>query len=212
MGTKRPMASNSFHLIKPHNFHHPFASSYSTTDLSSTSCPMPSTNHPLVTPLILTNHTPPTSAPYQPPNLHVKATLHFPQTPANVKLKHFPLPLSWSLKLALIIPPQPNPISSTHFQPSPKVSCFTYGRQFTNRGLTRHQCSCQPSNSSNPNLCDHPNPIPSLIFTPFAWTWIWVSTLYVLRSFHLGLCCPHLSMHPHCSMKWCTSGISFSIK
>jgi hypothetical protein len=28
--------------------------------------------------------------------------------------------------------------------------------------------------------------------TPYALVWIWVSTLDVFGSFHLGLCCPHL--------------------
>jgi hypothetical protein len=46
---------------------HPFVSLGGSTDLSSTSSPMQTTNHPLVTPLFLTNHAPPTSAPYHPP-------------------------------------------------------------------------------------------------------------------------------------------------
>jgi hypothetical protein len=95
MATKHPMSPNSFHFIKPRNSHCPFASSCSTTNLSSTSSPMQTTNHPLVTLLILINHTPPTSAPYQPLTLHVKEGSK-PYTflnPLNhAQLRHFPPP------------------------------------------------------------------------------------------------------------------------
>ncbi len=66
MGTKRPMSPNSSCFIEFCRFHHPFASSCTTTNLSSTSSPTQITNHPLITLLILTNHTTPTSSPYQP--------------------------------------------------------------------------------------------------------------------------------------------------
>jgi hypothetical protein len=56
--------------------------------------------------------------------------------------------------------------------------------------LVHHQCFCQTSNSSNPNPCDHPSPIPS--FTPAPLVWTWVSTLDVFRSFHLGIYYPCL--------------------
>jgi hypothetical protein len=51
---------------------------------------------------------------------------------------------------------------------------------------THHQCSCQASNPFNLNLHDHPNPIPSFTPNPPTLTWAGVSTLNVLRSFHLG--------------------------
>ncbi len=62
---------NSSHLIKPHNFHRPFASFCTTTNLFSTSSQIQTTNHALITLLILTNHTPTINAPYQPLTLHV---------------------------------------------------------------------------------------------------------------------------------------------
>ncbi len=72
---------NSSHLIEPHNSHRPFASSCITTNLFSTSSQIQTTNHPLITLLILTNHTPPTSALLVPnPSCEWKVTtLHFPK-------------------------------------------------------------------------------------------------------------------------------------
>jgi hypothetical protein len=193
METKCPLSPNSSRLIKPRNSHRPFASSYDTTNLSSTSSPMQTTNHPLVTPLILTNHTPPTSPPYQPPTLHVNEGSQpytFPNFLDHAQLKHFPLPTLLVLTTGLDHTPQPTPISSTRPQPPPKVSCPTYGHQFTSRGLTYHWHSYQTSNSSNPNPYDHPSLIPSFTPIPSALTWTWVSTLDVLESFHLSLCYP----------------------
>jgi len=96
MATKCPISPNSFHLIKPRSSHYPFASSCNTTNLSSTSSPMQTTNHPLVTFLILTNHTPLISAPYQPPTFHVNegSQLYtFPNPLDHAQLGHFPLPI-----------------------------------------------------------------------------------------------------------------------
>jgi hypothetical protein len=116
----------------------------------------------------------------------------FPNPFVHAQLGHFPLPIFLVLTIGLDHTPRPNPISSTHLQPPFKVSCPTYGHQFTSRGLTCHHHSCQISNSSNPNPCDHCSPIPSLIFIPSTSTWTWVSTLNVHSSFHSGLCCPCL--------------------
>jgi hypothetical protein len=195
MGTKHPISPNSSHLIKPCSSHCSFASSCTTTDLSSTSSPLRTTNHPLVTSLILTNHTPPTSAPCQPPTLHVNVRSQ-PYTFLNpfdhAPLRHFPPPTLLVLIVDYDHTSQPTPIFSTCFQPPPKVLCPTCGRYFTNQRLTCHQCSCQTFNSSNLNPFDHFNPIPSLTPTPPTLTWTWVSTLDVLGSFHLSLCHPCL--------------------
>jgi hypothetical protein len=66
MGTKCFMSLNLSCLIKPCSSKRPFALSCATIDLSSTSSPTQITNHPLVTPPILTNHTPPTNFHYWP--------------------------------------------------------------------------------------------------------------------------------------------------
>ncbi len=91
--------------------------------------------------------------------------------------------------------PQSTSISSTRSQPSIKVCCLTYGRQFTNRRLACHQHSYQVSNSINTNLYDHSNSIPSLTPTLPISTWTWVLSLNVLRSFHLNFCCLRLYHH-----------------
>jgi hypothetical protein len=126
MGTKHPMSPNSSRLIKPDSSHHPFTSSCATTNLSSTSSPMQTTNHPLVTLLILINYTLPIHSPYQPPTLDVNVGSQlyiFPNPLNHAQLGHFPPP-------TLLIPtigydhiPQPTPISSTRLQPPPKVLC-----------------------------------------------------------------------------------------
>jgi hypothetical protein len=95
MGTKHPMSPNSSRFIELDSSHHPFASSCATTNLSSTSSPMQTTNHPLITFLILTNHTPPICSPYQPPILHVNMGSQpyiFPNPLDHVQLRHFPPP------------------------------------------------------------------------------------------------------------------------
>jgi hypothetical protein len=101
------MSPNSSHLIESHSFHCPFPLSCATTDLSSTSSLTQTINHPLVTPLILTNHTPPTSSPYQPLTLHVNVGSQpyiFPNPFNHAQLRHFSLPTLLVQKLAMIIP------------------------------------------------------------------------------------------------------------
>jgi hypothetical protein len=93
-------------------------------------------------------------------------------------------PYSWPLSY-----PHPTPIFSTHFQLPPKIFWPTCGCQFTSQKLTHHQHSYQASNSSNPNPCDHHDSMPCIIPTPLTLTWTWVSSLDVLGSFHLNLCC-----------------------
>jgi hypothetical protein len=112
MGTKHPMSPNSSRLIKLYNSHCPFASSCSNIDIFSISFPMQTTNHPLVTLLILTNHAPTTSAPYQPPTLHVNEGSQ-PYTFLNpldhVQLEHSPPPpFYWSLHWPWSYPPPTN--------------------------------------------------------------------------------------------------------
>jgi len=144
MGTKHPTSPNSFHLIEFCSSHRPFISSCGTIDLSSSSSPMQTTNHLLITPLILTNHTPPTSAPYQPPTFHVNERSQpfiFPNPLDHAQLGHFPLPTLLVPIISFDHTPQPTPIFSTHPQPLFKISCPNYGRQFTNWGLIRHQHS-----------------------------------------------------------------------
>ncbi len=103
-GTKHPMSCNSSCLIKLCSSYRPFASSCTTTNLSSTSFPTQTTNQPLVTPPILINHTPPISSLYQPLTLHVNVGSQFyifPNPFDHAQLEHFsPLTL-----LAMIIPP-----------------------------------------------------------------------------------------------------------
>jgi hypothetical protein len=145
MGTKCPMSFNSSHFIEPCNSHRPFASSCGTTDLSSTSSPMQITNHPLVTILIITNYTPPTSTPYLPPTFHVNEGPQF-YTFSNpfdhAQLWHFFPPILLILTISFNHTPQPTPISRTCLQPPPKVSCPTYGCQFSSQRLVRHHHSC----------------------------------------------------------------------
>jgi hypothetical protein len=75
---------------------------------------MQTTNHPLVTPLILTNHTLPTSAPYQPPTLHVNEGSQpyiFPNPIDHAQLKYFPPPTLLVHTIGHDHTPQPTPIS-----------------------------------------------------------------------------------------------------
>ncbi len=140
-GHQMSHAPNSSCFIEPCSSHCPFASSWGATNLSSTSCPMQTTNHPLVTLLILTNHTPLTSAPYQPPTFHVNVGSPFyifPNPFNHAQLEHFPLPILLVLIVGLDHTPQPTSISSIEPQPPPKVLCPTCGHQFTNQGLTSH--------------------------------------------------------------------------
>jgi hypothetical protein len=79
---------------------------------------MQTTNHPLITLPILTNHTPPTSAPYQPLTLHVNvgSQPYIFLNPFNhMLLGHFPLPSLLVLIVGHDYTPQPTPISSTRF-------------------------------------------------------------------------------------------------
>jgi len=141
MGTKHPMSLNSFCFIELHSFHHPFISSCGTTNLSSTSSPMQTTSHPLVTFLILTNHTPLTSASYQPSTFHVNEgslPYTFPNPFNHAQLGHFPFPTLLVLIVGHDHSLQPTPISSTCLQLPLKVLCPTCGRQFTSRGLIRY--------------------------------------------------------------------------
>jgi len=138
MGTKHPMSFNSFSFIKLRSSHHPFISLCGTTNLSSTSSPMQTTNHPLVTLLILTNHTPLINASYQPPTFYLNEG-SLPYTflnPLNhAQLGHFPPPILLVFIVGHDHNLQPTPISSTCPQPPPKVLCPTCGLQFTSRGL-----------------------------------------------------------------------------
>jgi hypothetical protein len=155
MNTKHIMSPNSLCFIEPCSYHHPFTSPYATIDLSSTSSPTQITNHPLVTPPILTNHITPTNSPYQAPTLHVNVGSQpytFPNPLDHAQLRHFPPPI-------LLVPI----VGHDHTpQPPPKILCPTYGHQFISRGLVHRQCSYQTTNSSNPNPCDHLGSIPSL--------------------------------------------------
>jgi hypothetical protein len=145
MDTKRPMSPHSSSLIEFHSSHHPFVSSCNTTDLSSTSSPMQTTNHPLITPSILTNHIPPTNGPHQPPTFHVNegSQLYTLSNPLNhAQLGHFPPPTLLVATISLDHTPQPTPISSTHLQPPLEILCPTCGCQFINRRLVHYQRSC----------------------------------------------------------------------
>jgi hypothetical protein len=135
MGNKHPMSLNSSHFIEPHNYYYPFSLSC-TTDLSSTLSPTQTTNHPLVTLLILIIHTPPTSSPYQPLTFHVNVGSQphtFPNPFDHAQLRHFSSPTI----LVLTIGHDHTPIS-TRPQLPPKVLCPTCEHQFINRRLVRH--------------------------------------------------------------------------
>jgi len=141
MSTKCPMSPNSSHFIKPRNSHHLFISPCATTDLSSTSSPMQTTNHPLDTPPILSNHTPFTSVPYQPLTPHVNEGSQpyiFSNPFDHAQLGHFPLATLLVLTVGHDHTPQPTPIFSTCHQLPPKFLCPICGRQFTNQGLVHH--------------------------------------------------------------------------
>jgi hypothetical protein len=91
---------------------------------------MQTTNHPLITLPILIKHTPPISAFYQPPTLHVNVGSQ-PYTFLNpfdhAHLGHFPPPILLVLAFGHDHTPQPTPISSTCPQPPPKILCPTCG-------------------------------------------------------------------------------------
>jgi hypothetical protein len=85
---------------------------------------------PIVTPLILTNHTLPTSAPYKPPTLHVNERFQpyiFPNPLDHAQLRHFSPPILLVPTIGLDHTPQPTLISSTCLQPPPKILCPTHG-------------------------------------------------------------------------------------
>jgi hypothetical protein len=160
------MSLSSSCPIKLHPSHRLFILSCATTDLVSTPSPMQTMHLPLVPPPILTNHTSPTSSPYQPLILQVNVgpqsyTFSNPFDQAHVK------PFSPStLPTAQVAHDQtfqPTLIFSTCLQPPPKVSCPTYWWQFSNWRLTCHQHSCQTPNSFDPNPHDHLDLIPSFV-------------------------------------------------
>jgi len=116
MGTKRPMSPSSSCPIKPRPFHHSFVLSCATTNLISTQLPMQTTHLPLVTPPILTNHTPPTSSPYRPPTLCVKVTPQpytFPNPFDHAHVGPFPPSTLPAFLIAHDQIPQPTLVSST---------------------------------------------------------------------------------------------------
>jgi hypothetical protein len=166
MGTKCHMSPNLSCLIELHSSHCPFALSCAIIDLYSTSSPTQTITTQLVTPPILTNHTPPTNFLYKPPTFCVNMRSQFYTFPNPLDHAHL-----WHLSPLIILvhtighdhTPQPTPIFSTHFQPPPKVLCPTFGRQFTSQRLTRHYYFCQTSNSSNLNPYDHLGSIPSIV-------------------------------------------------
>jgi hypothetical protein len=124
MGTKCPMSPNSSCFIEPHSSHRQFASSCATTNLSSTPSPTQTTNHPLVTLTILTNHTPPINSPYHPPTLHVNMGYQpyiFLNPFDHTHLGHFSPPILLVHIIGHDYTPQPTPISSTCLQPPLKV-------------------------------------------------------------------------------------------
>ncbi len=132
MGTNRPMSPNSSHHIELRSSHPPFISSCATTNLSSTSSPMQTINHPLVNPPILTNHTPPTSSPYQPPTLHVNVGSQpytFPNPFDHAQFKHFSFPI-------LLVP------IVSHDHTSQPTSFFQHA-------LNLHLKSCAPHVGAN---------------------------------------------------------------
>jgi hypothetical protein len=107
---------NSFYFIEHHSSHCPFTSSCNTTSLFFTSSPMQTINHPLVTPLILTKHTPPTSAPYQPPTFHVnEGSQPYTGPLQSCTTRTFSPSLSWSLQLTSIIAPNLPPFLQCTF-------------------------------------------------------------------------------------------------
>jgi hypothetical protein len=139
--------------------------------------PMQTTNHPLVMPPILTNHTPLVNSPYRPLALHVNVgpQLYIFLTPFDhAQVGHFPLPTLLVLTVGHDQTPQPTPIFSIDFQFPTKVFCHACGCHITNRRLIHYQHSYQTFNSYNPNPCDHHGSIPSLVLTPpiIAWTWV----------------------------------------
>ncbi len=87
---------NSSCLIKPHSFHRPFVSSCTTANLSCTSSPTQTTNHPLITLPILINHTPPINSTYWPLALCVNVgprIYTFLNPFDHAQVRHFPPPI-----------------------------------------------------------------------------------------------------------------------
>jgi hypothetical protein len=144
MGTKHFISINLSCFIEPHNSHRPFFLSHIITISFYTPvlC-KPCTTYQLRN-TILTNHTPPTKSPYQPPTLNVNVEPQHNIFPITLNNRHVePSPLS--ILLTPIVAhdqiPQPTPIFPTCLKPPLKTFCPTYGHQFTLQGLTHHQCS-----------------------------------------------------------------------
>jgi len=136
--------------------------------------------------------------PYQFPTFHANegSQLYiFPNPFDHAQLRHFPPPTRLVPIVGHDHTPQPTPISSTHPQLPFKVLCSICRCQFISRGLICHKHSYHTSNSSNLNPCDHPSLIPSFTLTSPSLAWTWVSTLDVIKSFHLDLCRLHLYNH-----------------
>jgi hypothetical protein len=104
MGTKCPMSPSSSCLIKPHNSHCPFVLSCNITY----PFPMQTMHCPLVTPPILTNHTPPITSPYWPLDLHQNAEPQpytFLNSLGHAHVRPFPMSTLQPLQLPMIRPP-----------------------------------------------------------------------------------------------------------
>jgi hypothetical protein len=90
---------------------------------------MQTTHFPLIPLPILTNHTPSTSSPYQPPALQVNVMPQpyiFPNPIDHAHVGPFPLSTLPNPLVAHDQTHQPTFISSTRLQPPPNVSCPTW--------------------------------------------------------------------------------------
>jgi hypothetical protein len=192
MGTKRLMAPNSSHLIKPCSFHRPFTSSFVTTNLSSTSPPSKTTNHPLVTTLILKNHTPPINSPYQPPTLHVNVSQPYTfSNPLNhAQLWHFPPPILLAMIISPNLPPFLQHAVNLHLKSCP----LHVGTNLSIEGWVVINIPVRDLiHPTKPFWSSWPNTFPYSHLTYINLTW--VSTLDVFVSFHLSICHHRLYNH-----------------
>jgi hypothetical protein len=215
MATKHPMSFNSSCFIEFHSSHRLFVFIMH--------------NHwPSFHPISHVNHAPPINSPFDSnkPHTHISSPYWPPILCVNMEpwpyifsnpfdhahLEPFPLPLYWPFQLPIIKPPNlfifPQHVCNFHL----KFLAPHVGANLLVEGLLFISVLINHPFHLIQTLVTILTQYPSLFPPHLHKIRLGVSSLDVLRSFHLGFCRPWLyNYNPSRFTMWCTSGISFSI-